>query len=93
MVDETRFRSINFWFPLSPIAADAGRVRVVPGSHRFLNGYFRGSPAFPTPIDGILEETERLDSVTPVVNVGEAFPRRSTSPSLLPEWRQSRRGP
>lgn len=73
MVDETRFRSINFWFPLTPLSPQTGLVQVVKGSHLYLNDYLRGSPAFPTPIDGIQEPILQQFMTTPSVKLGEVM--------------------
>ncbi len=41
IVDENQFRSFNIWVPLVNLSKDNGAIRVVPGSHLWVNN-FRG---------------------------------------------------
>lgn len=52
VTDEGDHCSVNCWFPTARVNEVAGPIRVLPGSHRYLRA-LRGSPAFPTEIDGI----------------------------------------
>jgi hypothetical protein len=47
VADESKRPTMNIWAPLTPVDAEVGRMRVLPGSHRWLSG-LRGSPSFPT---------------------------------------------
>jgi hypothetical protein len=55
MVDETRFSSINVWFPVRPVTPENGPLCVLPGSHRFVPG-LRGSLWYPTALNDLREE-------------------------------------
>ncbi len=59
MVDETRFRSLNLWCPLSDVSPANGALEIVPGSHRVLTAP-RGSPhhppTFANPIAGLADD-------------------------------------
>jgi Phytanoyl-CoA dioxygenase (PhyH) len=68
MVDEARFSSVNCWIPMMEIDRRNGPLMVVKGSHTFLDTP-RGSPSYPSPLDG-LRDTIRdryLTILTPAV--------------------------
>jgi ectoine hydroxylase-related dioxygenase (phytanoyl-CoA dioxygenase family) len=71
IVDERRFRSLNFWFPLTPTGEREGQLQVMPGSHRLFGG-LRGSPAFPSELDEIRGVIRESHLVPLTVRVGEA---------------------
>jgi len=71
IVDETRFASVNCWFPVTRVGEREGPLMVMKGSHRLFNE-LRGSPRFPSALDdlrGLIRERylTRLE-----VAVGEA---------------------
>jgi len=72
VTDEPEIGGINCWFPVTPVDDVVGRMSVLAGSHRYLEG-LRGSPAFPTQI-GPISEIVAAEFLTPVdVAVGEAI--------------------
>jgi hypothetical protein len=52
VADESLRPTMNVWLPLTPVTADTGLMRVLPGSHHWLEG-LRGSPSFPTQWEAI----------------------------------------
>lgn len=71
-IDETAGAGLTCWVPLTPITEAEGIMRVLPGSHRYIEG-LRGSPGFPAPYQQI---SERIDSELMVdvpVAVGEVM--------------------
>lgn len=52
LVDESRFVSVNCWIPLMPINEGNGPLMVVDGSQDCFD-VPRGSPHYPTPLDGL----------------------------------------
>jgi ectoine hydroxylase-related dioxygenase (phytanoyl-CoA dioxygenase family) len=54
VADESERPTMNVWFPLTPVTAESGIMRVLPGSHRWLEG-LRGSPTFPTQWEGVYQ--------------------------------------
>jgi ectoine hydroxylase-related dioxygenase (phytanoyl-CoA dioxygenase family) len=70
-LDERQHVAVTCWVQLTPVTEAEGQMRVLPGSHRFIGG-LRGSPTFPTEIEGVSEElAERLMTAVPV-EVGQA---------------------
>lgn len=67
VADESRRPTLNVWVPLSEVDDRAGRMRVLPGSHRWLEG-LRGSPTFPTQWES--EWTRVRDELMEPVTVG-----------------------
>lgn len=63
---------LTCWFPLTAIGDREGRMRAVPGSHRYLQ-HLRGSPCFPTQFDDIVDEIVDELMVTIDVGVGEVL--------------------
>jgi hypothetical protein len=61
---------LTCWWPLTPIDDVVGKMRAIPGSHRFLD-HLRGSPSFPTPFDHIIDEVVDEFMVEIDVQVGE----------------------
>lgn len=57
VIDESRGGGggLTCWWPLTDIGELEGRMRAIPGSHRFLQ-HLRGSPSFPTQFDHIIDE-------------------------------------
>ncbi|OWY20990.1 hypothetical protein C7N43_00695 [Sphingobacteriales bacterium UPWRP_1] len=52
IVDETIYTSVNFWLPLMDITSNNGPFMAMKGSH-LLFDVLRGSPHFPSPLDGL----------------------------------------
>jgi hypothetical protein len=72
VADETLRPTMNVWMPLTPISPEMGTMRVLPGSHRWLEG-LRGSPSFPTQWEAEYERV-RDDLMEPVeIGVGQAM--------------------
>jgi hypothetical protein len=72
VADESERPTMNAWVPLSPLDEDTGRMRVLPGSHRWLEG-LRGSPSFPTSWEGVWERVRDELMVTVPIEVGQAM--------------------
>jgi hypothetical protein len=72
VADEARRPTMNAWVPLTPVDDDAGRMRVLPGSHRWLEG-LRGSPSFPTAWEAAYERVRDELMVTVPIEVGQAM--------------------
>ena len=72
VADESDRPTMNAWVPLTPVDDDVGRMRVLPGSHRWLDG-LRGSPSFPTSWEGVYERVRDELMVTVPVEVGQAI--------------------
>lgn len=68
MVDESRFSSVNCWIPMMEIGGQNGPLMVVKGSHAFLDTP-RGSPRYPSPLDGLRDviRDNYLTELTPPV--------------------------
>lgn len=71
MVDESRFSSINVWFPVRPVTPENGPLCVLPGSHRFMPG-LRGSLWYATPLNALRDEIRDNYMVTLDVPLGHA---------------------
>jgi len=72
IADESERPSMSCWLPLTPVDDATGRMAVLPGSHRWLNG-LRGSPEFPTQWNAVHEEV-RTELMQPVdIAVGQAM--------------------
>jgi len=72
IADESERPSMTAWVPLTPVTEATGRMRVLPGSHRWLTG-LRGSPSFPTAWEAVYERVrdELMEEV--VIEVGQAM--------------------
>lgn len=73
-VDESRYTTAIAWCPLIDTDDGNGTLRVVPGSHRWIENP-RGAPidAFPFPYEGLREQLRERDSVPIAVRAGEAI--------------------
>lgn len=72
IADESIRPSMTAWMPLTPLEAETGKMRVLPGSHRWLQG-LRGSPTFPTEWEAEYERV-RDELMEPVeIGVGQAM--------------------
>lgn len=67
VADESRRPTMNVWMPLTSIDDATGRMRVLPGSHRWLSG-LRGSPSFPTQWEADYERVR--DELMQPVDIG-----------------------
>ena len=72
IADESQRPSLNTWAPLTDVTEDVGRMRVLPGSHRWLEG-LRGSPSFPTAWEGVYERVRDELMVEVPIEVGQAL--------------------
>lgn len=74
VIDESRGGGggLTCWWPLTPIGEAEGRMRALPGSHRYFR-HLRGSPSFPTMFDDIAEEVVDELMVDIDVAVGEVL--------------------
>jgi hypothetical protein len=72
VADESERPTMNAWVPLTPITAESGEMKVLPGSHRWLDG-LRGSPSFPTAWEGVYQRVRDELMVTVPVEVGQAM--------------------
>jgi hypothetical protein len=70
--DESDGAGITCWIPLTPISDVEGRMRVLPGSHRYMQN-LRGSPGFPAPYQQISDRIRDELTVTLDVQVGEVL--------------------
>ena len=71
IADESRRPSMTMWMPLTPLTPETGEMRMLAGSHRWLEG-LRGSPTFPTQWDQFYDQV-RDELMEPVrVEVGQA---------------------
>jgi hypothetical protein len=71
-IDESAGAGLTCWVPLTPVTEAEGRMRVLPGSHLYLNG-LRGSPGFPAPYQQISERIDQELMVDVDVNVGDVM--------------------
>jgi hypothetical protein len=72
VADESVRQTMNVWMPLTDITPEMGEMRVLPGSHRWLEG-LRGSPSFPTQWEAEYERV-RDELMEPVhLEVGQAM--------------------
>lgn len=72
VADESLRPTMNVWLPLTPITEDTGRMRVLPGSHLWLEG-LRGSPSFPTQWEADYQRV-RDELMVPVeIGLGQAM--------------------
>jgi hypothetical protein len=72
VADESLRPTMNVWMPLTEITPEMGEMRVLPGSHRWLEG-LRGSPSFPTQWEAEYERV-RDELMEPVeIKVGQAM--------------------
>lgn len=72
IADETHRPSMNMWMPLTPLTERTGKMRVLPGSNRWLTG-LRGSPSFPTPWEAVYERVRDELMVEVELGVGQAL--------------------
>ena len=73
-VDESKYCTMTVWCPLTDTDDHNGTLRVVPGSHRWVQNP-RGTPidTFPFPFEGLREPLRERDSVPIAVQAGEAI--------------------
>lgn len=72
IADESDRPSMNVWMPLVDITPEMGQMRVLPGSHRWLEG-LRGSPTFPTQWEAVYQQV-RDELMVPVeIGLGQAM--------------------
>ncbi|MBU6215074.1 MAG: phytanoyl-CoA dioxygenase family protein [Acidobacteria bacterium] len=71
-IDESRGAGLTCWMPLTPITRTEGLMRVLPGSHHYLQG-LRGSPGFPNPYQDIAERIDAELMIDVEVQVGEVM--------------------
>jgi|JI9StandDraft_1071089.scaffolds.fasta_scaffold48833_2 hypothetical protein len=72
VADESERQTMNAWVPLVDVTPEMGQMRVLPGSHRWLEG-LRGSPTFPTQWEAVHRRV-RDELMEPVeVPVGQAL--------------------
>lgn len=64
--------TMNAWAPLTPVDDETGQMRVLPGSHHWLEG-LRGSPVFPTQWEAVYERVRDELMVTVPLEVGQAM--------------------
>lgn len=91
IADESVRPTMNAWVPLTPVTEAAGQMRVLPGSHCWLEG-LRGSPTFPTQWEAVYERVRDELMVTVPVEVGQAMVYdirllHGTPPNLSPDVR------
>lgn len=72
VADESERPTMNAWVPLTPVDATTGQMKVLPGSHLWLEG-LRGSPSFPTQWEAVYERVRDELMVTVPVEVGQAM--------------------
>jgi hypothetical protein len=72
VADESERPTMNVWMPLTEVDGEVGRMRVLPGSHRWLSG-LRGSPSFPTTWEGTWERVRDELMVEVPIPVGCAM--------------------
>lgn len=72
VADESERPTMNAWAPLTPVDAASGQMRVLPGSHKWLDG-LRGSPSFPTQWQAEWERVRDELMVTVDIGVGQAM--------------------
>jgi len=72
VADESERPTMNVWMPLTPVDERTGQMRVLPGSHRWLEG-LRGSPTFPTQWEAEYERVRDELMVTVPLEVGQAM--------------------
>ena len=72
VADESERPTMNAWAPLTPVDDETGRMKVLPGSHRWLRD-LRGSPSFPTAWEGSYERVRDELMVTVPIEVGQAM--------------------
>jgi len=72
VADESDRPTMNAWVPLTPVDETTGQMKVLPGSHRWLEG-LRGSPSFPTQWEAVYERVRDELMVTVPVEVGQAM--------------------
>ena len=73
-VDESKYSTMTVWCPLTDTDDRNGTLRVVPGSHRWVQNP-RGTPidTFPFPFEGLREPLRERDSIPIAVRAGEAI--------------------
>lgn len=72
IADEALRPSMNVWMPLTEITPEMGRMRVLPGSNRWLEG-LRGSPTFPTQWEAVYQQVRDELMVEVDIPVGQAM--------------------
>jgi len=71
-IDESNGGGLTCWMPLTPITELEGLMRVLPGSHLYMNG-LRGSPGFPAPFQDISDQIRDELMVDVHVGVGDVM--------------------
>ena len=72
VADESLRPTMNVWMPLTPVTAETGQMKVLPGSHKWLDG-LRGSPSFPTQWEAEYQRVRDELMVTVPIDVGQAM--------------------
>lgn len=72
VADESVRPTMNAWAPLTPLTEATGRMKVLPGSHKWLEG-LRGSPTFPTQWQAEYERVRDELMVEVPIEVGQAM--------------------
>ncbi len=72
VADESLRPTMNVWMPLTPVTAETGQMKVLPGSHKWLDG-LRGSPSFPTQWEAEYQRVRDELMVTVPIEVGQAM--------------------
>lgn len=91
VADESLRPTMNVWMPLTPLTPETGQMRVLPGSHHWLEG-LRGSPTFPTQWEAEYQRV-RDELMEPVeIGPGQAMVYdirvlHGTPPNLSPDTR------
>lgn len=90
-IEERSGAGITCWVPLTPITSDEGLMRVLPGSHRYVDG-LRGSPGFPAPYQEISKRIDAELMIDVPVAVGEVMVMdgrvlHTTGPNLSGRYR------
>lgn len=71
-IDESQGGGLTCWMPLTPVTELEGLMRVLPGSHCYMDG-LRGSPGFPAPYQDISTRIRDELMVDVIVNVGDVM--------------------
>lgn len=88
-IDESRGAGLTCWVPLTPITEAEGIMRVLPGSHRYIDG-LRGSPGFPAPYQDISERINAELMIDVPVAVGEVLVMDGRVLHMTPQNRSGR---
>ena len=72
VADESSRPSMSCWLPMTEVDDDTGKMAVLPGSHRWLEG-LRGSPSFPSQWNAVHEELRQHLMEDVDIAVGQAM--------------------